>query len=84
MGEEYAYYLYKQSFEKSLSECVDVLQKLKQLVKKAILQRMESCYEDPESCATAASSANSVIHELTFRIIPSVISASLEEIVESK
>ena len=45
---------------------------------------MESCYEDPESCATTASSANSVIHELTFRIIPAVISVALEELVESK
>jgi hypothetical protein len=84
MREEYIYYLCKQSFEKSLSECVDVFQRLKQLVKKAVLQRMESCYEDPESCAAAVSSANSVIHELVFKIIPAVISVALEEVVEDE
>jgi len=84
MGEEYIHYLCKQSFEKDLSECVDTLQKLKQLVKKAILQRMESCYEDPENCVAVVSSVNSVIHELIFRIIPAVISVALEELAEGE
>ena len=66
----------EQIFEKSLSEYAETLQKLKQLAKKAVHQRMESRYgyEDPESCTTTVSSTDSVIHEPVFRIIPSVIS----------
>jgi hypothetical protein len=83
MGEEYVRELCKHVFdERSLSECAGALQKLKQLVKAAVLQQMEKCYEDPEACAKAVSSVNSVVHKLVFIVIPAVVDAALEELVE--